>query len=292
MKYALFLGCVIPNRYPGIEAATREIFKRLNVSLLDLEGASCCPAPGVVGSFDAHTWLAIGARNLALAESMGCDVLTICNGCFESLFETNRVLKEDTKLRDEINNILAEGGHKYMGTTTVHHFVKVLYDLGADTIKKSVQKPLHRLNVAVHYGCHLLHPSRTKQIDDPIRPKIIDVLVESLGASSINYENKMLCCGAGGGVRSAFLNFSLEFTREKLKAMKETNLDCIVDVCPFCHLQFDRGQTEIKRIFEEDFNFPVAHYSQLLGLAMGLDPEKLGLYAQAIPCDPIIEKIK
>lgn len=292
MKYALFLGCVVPNRYPGIEAATREVFKQLNVNLLDLEGASCCPAPGVLGSLDARTWLAIGARNLALAESLGCDILTICNGCFESLFETNRVLREDTKLREEINNVLASVRHKYMGTVAVHHFAKVLYDLGIDRIRKSIRKPLNGLNVAVHYGCHLLSPSRTKRIDYPIRPKILDVLVEALGARSINYQNKMLCCGAGGGVRSAFLELSLQFTREKLKALKEANPDCIVDVCPFCHLQFDRGQTEIRRLFEEDFRFPVIHYSQLLGLAIGLDPENLGLYAQEIPCDSMIEKIK
>ena len=292
MKFALYLGCITPNRYPGIEVATRATFNRLGITLVDLEGASCCPAPGVIGSFDAYTWLAIGARNIALAESLGCDMITICNGCFETLFEVNRVLKGNSKLKEEINKILAKVGREFNGTIAVHHFSKVLYDLGTDKLKEFVKKQLNNLNVAVHYGCHLLRPSEKKKIDDPVRPRIVDELVESMGAKSIDYEHKMVCCGAGGGVRSAFLDFSLKFTREKLKAVKATNSDCIVNVCSFCHLQFDRGQTEIKKIFGDDFKIPVIHYSQLLGLAMGLDPKKLGLYEQSIPCDPLMEKIK
>jgi heterodisulfide reductase subunit B len=292
MRYAFFLGCLVPNRYPGIEVATRETFSQLGITLEDIEGASCCPAPGVVGSFDAYTWLALGARNLALAESMGCDIITICNGCFETLFEVNKILKEDAKLRGEINDILANAGRRYDGTIAVRHLVEVLRDFGVDRIEKTVKKPLHGLNVAIHYGCHLLRPSRIKQIDDPVRPVVLDKLVESLGAKSVSYENRMMCCGAGGGVRSAYVEFSLEFTREKLRAIKAAGSDCIVDVCPFCHLQYDRGQIEIQKIFGEEYRFPVIHYSQLLGLAMGMDPEKLGLYAQEVSCEPVLEKIR
>lgn len=281
----------MPNRYPGIEVATRETLKRLGITLVDMEGASCCPAPGVTGSFDAYTWLAIGARNITLAESMGIDILTVCNGCFETLFEVNKKLKEDPKLRGEVNKILANIGYEFKGTVAVHQIAKVLHDWGANKLKEHVKKTLNNVKAAVHYGCHLLYPSKDKQVDDPVRPKILDELVEALGAKSVDYENRLMCCGAGGGVRSGFLEFSLEFTREKLKAMEAVNVDCIVNVCPFCHLQFDRGQTEIKKIFGLDFKIPVIHYSQLLGLAMGLDPKRLGLYAQSVPCDSLIEKI-
>ena len=292
MKYALFLGCIVPNRYPGIEAATRKTFDRLGITLIDMHGASCCPAPGVVGSLNAYTWLAIGARNLALAESLGLDILTVCNGCFETLFEVNKILKEDSKLREKINGMIADVGYEFKASINVCHFVKVLSDLGTDKIRERIKNPLSKLNVAVHYGCHLLYPSKDKQIDHPFHPKILDRLIETLGAKSIDYENKLQCCGAGGGVRSGLLEFSLSFTREKLKAMKSVNVNCIVDVCPFCHLQFDRGQDEIKKFFGEEFKIPVIHYSQFLGLAMGLDPKKVGLYAQHVPCDSLIAKIK
>ncbi|TDA33531.1 MAG: CoB--CoM heterodisulfide reductase subunit B [Hadesarchaea archaeon] len=289
-EYAFYLGCITPNRYPGIEAATRKVFERLGIKLRDMEGASCCPAPGVVGSFDALTWLLLGARNLSIAEGMGLDILTVCNGCFDTLFEVNRVLREDVGIREKVNEILASVGRKYSGTIGVHHFTEVLRDYGLEGLKQRIKRTLD-LRVAVHYGCHLLRPSEHKGIDDPLAPRLVDELVEVLGCKSVDYPSKLMCCGAGGGVRSAFLKYSLEFTRRKLKELKEIGVDCIVDVCSFCHLQFDRGQKEIENLFGEILGIPVVHYSQLLGLAMGMSPSESGMDAHAVSCESLLRKL-
>jgi len=114
-KYAFFLGCIAPLRYPGIEKSTREVFKALGVELVDLKGASCCPAPGVIKSFSKATWLAAAARNLALAEKEGLDIVTICNGCYGSLFDAAHELHENEKILEDVNKILAEIGLKYSG---------------------------------------------------------------------------------------------------------------------------------------------------------------------------------
>ncbi len=106
MKYGLFLGCVAPNRYPGIESSTREVFNKLGIDYVDLPQASCCPAPGIIRSFDEKSWLAIGARNLCLAEKNDVDIITLCNGCYGSLFEVAHELKND-EMRAEINKSLA-----------------------------------------------------------------------------------------------------------------------------------------------------------------------------------------
>ena len=277
-KYALFLGCVAPARYPGIESATREVCKTLGIELVELEGAGCCPAPGVIKSFEQDAWLAIAARNLALAQKKGVDIMTICNGCFGSLFDAAHILHEDPEKLRSVNKILREVGLEYDGNTKVHHFAEIFYkDIGTEAIKAHVKNPL-TMNVAVHYGCHFLKPSHLKQLDDPERPKVLDELVEATGAKSINYKDKQMCCGAGGGVRSGNPSLAAKFTEEKLKNIKKVGAQYIIDVCPFCHLQFDRTQKEIP-----GYDIPVIHLSQLYGLALGVPVEKLGLDAQEIP---------
>lgn len=142
MEIAYFLGCIMNNRYPGIEKATRVLFDKLGIELKDMEGASCCPAPGVFGSFDKTTWAAIAARNITIAEDMGADIMTECNGCFGSLFETNHLLKEDEEMKAKINEILKEAGREYKGEINVRHFAEVLYnEVGLDKLAEIVEKP-------------------------------------------------------------------------------------------------------------------------------------------------------
>ena len=280
MDIAFFVGCIAPLRYPGIESATREVLNQLGVKMHDLEGASCCPAPGVTRSFDLKTWATMAARNIALAERKGTDIITVCNGCFGSLFEAAHLLAEKPELLREVNSIL-EGLNM---TVTPHgvevrHFAEYLAkDVGDAVIKRKFKKKLD-LKVAVHYGCHFLKPSKIKQLDDPERPTMVDKLVELTGATSIDYKDKQACCGAGGGVRARHPETALAMTEDKLKILKAAGVDCIIDVCPFCHLQYDRGQKELGK----EYNIPVLHLAQLYGLAMDIDPKVLGFDAHDIP---------
>ncbi|MCQ2977117.1 MAG: CoB--CoM heterodisulfide reductase subunit B [archaeon] len=293
MEIAYFLGCIMNNRYPGIEKATRMLFDKLDIELKDMEGASCCPAPGVFGSFDETTWATIAARNIAIAEGMGTDIMTECNGCFGSLRECNDMLKENSAKKDEINAILADTTDKqYAGDVNVRHFAEVLYnEVGLDKLAESFNTDVN-LNVAVHYGCHFLKPTAEVGIEESAEnPTILDELVEITGAKSVPYENKMMCCGAGGGLRARDIDVTLSYTKEKLDAMKAAGVDAIVNVCPFCHLQFDVGQTEVNEKYGTDFAFPVFHLAQLYGLAMGLSAEELTLDAQLNDAAPALAKI-
>jgi len=272
-KYAFFLGCIMPLRYPGIESSTREVMKSLGVELVDMQGASCCPAPGVMRSFDQTYWMTVAARNLAIAEKMGMDVLTICNGCFDTLFEVAHKLNHDPELRKKINKNLRDAtGMEYNGTVNVRHFVELIYrDVGLEAVRAKV-KGGKNLKAAVHYGCHFLKPSNIKKIDDSERPHVFDDIVEAAGMTSLVYKDKGMCCGAGGGVRARTPDVALKMTKENLVNMTAAGAEVIVDCCPFCHLQYDVGEVQLK-----EFKIPVLHLSQLLGLAFGLDREKLGL---------------
>ncbi len=291
-KLSFFLGCIAPNRYPGIEAATIKTLEKLGTELVDLEGASCCPAPGVFRSFDKITWLALASRNVTLSEELGLDILTVCNGCFGSLVDANNIMKEDPELKEEVNKILKEIGHEFKGTIEVRHIIEYLSrEVGPEKIKAAVTIPMD-LNVALHYGCHLVKPSKERHLGSVENPRFFDELVEATGATSVDYEDKMACCGAGGGARTAVLEPSLQMAVNKLEHMKAAGVDCIIDACPFCHLQFDVGQTEIKKKFDKVYDLPVLHYSQLLGLAMGLPLNELGIDQNLIINEEFNKKIE
>ncbi|MFX1572593.1 MAG: CoB--CoM heterodisulfide reductase subunit B [Promethearchaeota archaeon] len=285
-KYSLFLGCVIPNRYPFIELATRRVLKKLGIDFLEMEGASCCPAPGVFRGFDIDTWLIIGARNLTIAEKNNYDLVTMCNGCYGSLLEINHQLKNNLEKQRMVNEHLIKVNRQYTGNINVKHIIEVLYkDIGIEKITQRVKygrRTKLDLNVAVHYGCHLLKPSQIRPWGNEVEnPRFLDELVEATGCKSLDYKDKYMCCGAAGAVRSAFKEISLDFTREKLENMVAVGTEAIITACPFCHLQFDLGQIEINKIFkdriEAPFNIPVIYYTQLLGLALGMTPEEVGL---------------
>ena len=282
MTFAFFLGCIMPMRYPGIESATRHMFDAVGVDYKDLNSFSCCPAPGVTRSFDQNTWLTLAARNLAMAEQDGLDIVVICNGCYGSLFDAAHILKENEDKRAAVNKSLKEIGVQYKGTVNVRHFADLLYnDIGIDTIKSKVKNEMDNIKAAIHYGCHFLKPSKLKNLDDPERPKILEELVEAVGATNVEYKDKNMCCGAGGGARARVPDMALEITKDKLDNIKETDANCIVNVCPFCHLQYDRGQKDLG----EGYDLPVLHLSQLYGMAMGIEKDKLGLDTHFIKVD-------
>jgi heterodisulfide reductase subunit B len=307
-KYSLFLGCIIPNRYPFIERATRKVFDKLGIELLEMEGASCCPAPGVFRGFDIESWLIVGARNITIAEENGTDIALMCNGCYGSLLEVNHILKTDPEKRAIVNSHLSKVGREFRGTIEVRHIIDILYnDIGLEKLQQRTKygrKHKIDLNVAVHYGCHLVKPAGSRPWDcDVEEPRFLDELVEITGAKSLDYNDKNMCCGAGGGVRSAFKDVSLDMTKDKLINMKKAGAEAIITACPFCHLQFDLGQIEInstsKDLVKPNFNIPVIYYTQLLGLALGFTANEVGLVKNKelagvppfISIDPVLNKI-
>ncbi len=290
-KYAYFLGCLTPNRYPGVEAATNKVLKAFGIETVPMKGASCCPAPGVFGSFDLKTWLAIAARNLTIAEETGNDVTTTCNGCYGSLQETYHLL-EDPEKKAEVNETLGKIGREYKGTSKVKHVIEILIeDIGLDRIKESVVQPLTGIKVAIHNGCHFLKPSKVRGHGKAERPTIVDEIVEALGAESLDYKDKMMCCGAGGGVRAAFKEVALSFTQEKVMNMLAVGADCVVTPCAFCLFQFDVGQVEINQAMKTDLKLPAIYLTQLIGLAIGIPPEEMGLLDHKTPVQPFLDKI-
>ncbi|MFB0567472.1 MAG: CoB--CoM heterodisulfide reductase iron-sulfur subunit B family protein [Candidatus Bathyarchaeia archaeon] len=288
-SYALFLGCTIPARQPNYELSARKAVAKLGIELVDLANMTCC-APPPVQSIDLETSLAVAAYNICLAEEADLNIVTLCSGCFESLAVANAMLKADEQLKAKINRILSKAGKEFLGSKEVKHYLQVLMDdVGLERLKQSVSKPLSNLKVAAFYGCHALRPSELLKFDDPERPRILENLIETLGAESVEYRNKLKCCG--GLLRGYSDDLALDLATEKLANTNKAGADCIATLCPFCFIALDLGQLQIKSLLNETFDMPVFHYSELLSLALGIDPKELALETHKIKTDKIISKI-
>jgi heterodisulfide reductase subunit B len=231
----------------------------------------------------------MAARNICIAEKLEADILTLCSGCYGTLKEANTILKENRDKRDWTNEILCDVGKEFKGTVDVRHLVEVFYNnIGTEKLKHFIKRPLP-LRVATHYGCHLIKPTKYREFKNTERPTFFDELITVTGAKSVVYERKMMCCGAGGGVRAGSPDVALDITREKLENINKAGADCIVNACSFCHMQLDLGQAEIKKRNGISYDIPVLHYAQFIGLALGLPPEKLGLHCNVTSMEPVLK---
>lgn len=278
-RHAFFRGCMIPTKLPHIEYVARRVLPRLGVELVDLDDFTCCPDPVGVSAVDPLTWIAIGARNVCLAEEQGLDILTLCNGCAYTLRHAVHDLAASPSLRERVNGILSATGHTFRGTGHVRHFLPWLaHDVGIDALRRiaAAGRPLAGLKVATHTGCHLLSPYTLHSFDDSEHPTVFDALVEALGATPVDYASKAACCGIGFAV-SGQGDSAGRALGAKLADVHAAGADCIAVGCPFCFQQFDMGQLAAARKLELDFRVPVLNYLQLLGLALGQGSEELQL---------------
>jgi heterodisulfide reductase subunit B len=275
LKYLLFLGCVIPYRLASYEISSRKVLKKLDVELVEMPEFNCCGFP--MDPINHDLMLTLAARNLCLAEKQNLDILTLCNGCFSMLNETNQVLAEDKELREKINGHLKEIGMEFKGTIKVKHLVHVLAeDVGFEKIKDAVKTPLTNLRVAQHSGCHIVRPVKhVNHGDDPENPTMLKNLIRLTGAECLDYMDEAECCG--NPIIGVNEEVPFQMAKEKLEHVRTVKAQALITVCPFCHMMYDLNQPRIERAFNEKFGIPVLHYTQLLGLAMGFPREELAL---------------
>lgn len=285
MSNKYFLGCVIPARFPFIEKSARKMFDGLGIQISDIDGASCCPDPTGLEALDHDAWLLLGTRNISLYEQEGSNIISMCNGCTETLKWVQYELNNNESKKREINEILKKNGKEYKGTAQIKHFAQVLYE-HLDLIKEKVVKPMEGIRVAVHYGCHYMRPSSIIQWDDPFEPHTLDEIVNALGAESVDYDLKVECCG--NPVGKADENLSYAMLKDKLESINQTDAHCIMVVCPACYQQFDFGQNTVNKEYGTNFNYPVFYLTELIALAMGFEFKELGLKFHRMKVKPLL----
>ncbi len=289
-QYTLFLGCTVPVRTLNYEISARKVAQRLGIQLHDIPEFCCCGYP--VKSINRYAYLLMAARNLALAEKNGLPLCTLCSACLGSLSEANHEILKDQKLRHRINKDLSETlGIKYEGQVRITHFTRILQEeIGEKKISEQVKLNLSSLRVAPHYGCHYIKPSTLYgKREDPENPKSLDELIQATGAESIPYEDKLQCCG--GAILAIDEQIALRMSQKKLENIQEQKCDAMVLICPFCSVMYEGNQRKIEKVYQKEYKLPVLFYPQLLGLALGLEPDELGIKMNRVRPTELLKKL-
>ncbi len=289
LKVAVFWGCRVLTSQYAYEMSIRETFPRLNVELVDLPETNCCGDPVKSIKESATDYLA--ARILALTNATGIsDLLVPCNRCHFTLSETMEKLQKGDKTSRKIIDILKEDGLNYNPKIKIWHTIDFLHDsAGIEKVKGTVLKPLKGLKLATHVGCQIIRYSDLGRIDDSENPQKLDKLVNVLGAEAIEYPKKLDCCG--GALIRSHPDAALSLAGTKLNSLQILAVNGLVVSCPECGLMFDSKQKEAAAIIGAKLNLPVLYYTQLLGLALNIEQEKLGLQLNQSPVNQLLAKV-
>ena len=296
-SYAYYPGCSLHASAQEYDASWRAVCEQLGIQLSEMDDWNCCGTVHAT-TVDRTMSVALAARNLAIADEMELDVIAPCSGCYKNLRTADEALRRDEGLLHQVNTSLAhplrspepaserglDPGGPGRGTRFKASVLHPLYVIaGSDAALQelglsdpgAVPRPLHGLKAAPYYGCVLTRPAAAVPLDDPEDPQSLDRLLTALGADVVPFDAKTKCCG--GAVLVSHNDVSLELSGRVLQEAKEAGAECLVVACPMCQMALDAYQSKIERQMGEQINLPVLYFTQLMGLALGLDERRLGL---------------
>ncbi|MEA2089598.1 MAG: CoB--CoM heterodisulfide reductase iron-sulfur subunit B family protein [Thermoproteota archaeon] len=289
MKIAVFWGCRILTSQYAYEMSVRQVFPKLGIELVDLREATCCGDPVKSINIFAADYLAV--RTLALANLTGLtDLLIPCNRCHFTISEAKHKMKTNEKLRLKISKLLNAEGLEYNSNIKIWHVIDLLHDaVGLEKIKEIVKKPFKGLKLASHTGCQIIRYSDLGRVDDAEDPRKLDELINVLSAETVDYSEKLDCCGAM--LTYSHQDAALSLAGSKIKALQDSAADGLVVSCPACQMMFDSEQKDAGTVVGAKLNLPVLYYTQLLGLALNMEEEKLGLHLNQSPVNQLLTRI-
>lgn len=290
MKLAYYPGCSLESTGKEYDMSTKEVFKALDIELSGLKDWNCCGS-SAASSIDYLLSLALPARNLAISENENLDVMAPCPECYLKLWKACESVKADPEVLDKVNKILEGTGLKLQGNIDVKHPVYVLVnDFGLEKLKEQVVKPLDELKVVPYYGCVMLKPPRGDRVDSAENPTGLDRMITTVGAAVVPFDLKVSCCG--GALMLTNREVMLKLTHELLKSAKNAGADCIITACPLCHMALDARQIEVEKEYNEKIDMPILYFTQLIGLALGIAPNKLGLNKNFVSAEKLLKSLK
>jgi len=287
MRYAYYPGCSAESTARDMHQSTLAVAGALGIEMIEPKGWTCC---GATAGHQTDRILAasLPAANLVKIQDMGLDCVVNCAACYNRMKVANHEILSDPQIRKSVCDAI---GRDYDGSVKVRHFIEVLLeDIGLDSITNSVKNPLRDLKVASYYGCLLVRPPKVVNFDDPENPTSLDKLVKAVGGESIDWPYKVECCG--GGLSLSRTDVVVNLTDSILGMAQSAGADCVAVSCPMCQVNLDLRQQDIKKQTGRDYQIPIAYITQLLGLGLGISPDKLGFNKLMVPASNVLELVR
>lgn len=285
MAYLYYPGCSLKGTGKAYEESLLASFQALDVPLKELPDWNCCGATSYM-AVDELAAFALAARNIALADREGLDIVAPCSACYAVLNKAKDYIATYPEVRDKITRALRRVGLDYQGRVRIRHPLDVLVnDIGLQTVRERVTHPLEGLRVFCYYGCLAVRPYSF--FDHPCYPSTLDMLMEALGAEPVDHRLKAKCCG--GSLTGTLEEVGVRLVYILVREAKKKGAHVISTICPLCQFNLEAYQGKAERTYGEKLGIPVLYFTQLLGLALDVPPEKLGLNRHLIPYRPPAE---
>jgi len=259
----------------------------LGIDLVEPHGWTCC---GATAGHQTDHLLAVSlpAANLAKVKDMGLDMVVNCAACYNRMEVANHGISTQPGTRKSVGEAL---GRDYDGSVKVRHFIEVLLeDVGLPAIGRAVKRPLKGLKAACYYGCLLVRPPKIVAFDNPENPTFLDRLITAMGGESLDWPCKVECCG--GSLSLTRTDVVVKLTDSILGMAASAGADCIAVSCPMCQISLDLRQQDIKKATGNDYQMPIVYITQLLGLSLGMEPDKLGFNKLMVPASNVLQKME
>jgi heterodisulfide reductase subunit B len=285
MKVSYFPGCTLSTTGKGFDNAVRASAAVVGLELVELPEWNCCGAtyPLII---DNMLELAAPAHVLVAARDENSTLTTACTTCYNVLKRTNLFIQEHEDERERINAFIEA---TYEGEVEVKDIVHLLRDdVGFDAVREKVVRPLEGLKVACYYGCMVLRPPDEVAYDDPDHPQSLDNLMDALGATTVDFAHKNECCGAYLAIKDPEVTREMVYTI--LRSAQAAGTEAVVTNCPLCQFNLDRQQAMMQKLHAAYRPVPTFYFSQLMGLALGLDASDYGWERHYIDARPLLSQ--
>lgn len=288
MKLAYYPGCSQQTSALDYGRSTGALCAALGIELQEIPGWNCCgstPAHAV----DTELSAALCVRNLDLAKKNGHDLIaTPCPSCLSNL-RMARHRMQDENFRKRVNELLDEPAAEDLpDATSIMQAIARNMDLAAITAR--VVKPLKGIKIAPYYGCLMSRPAKIMDFGDPENPTLMESLLNACGAEIIDFPLKTACCGAAAGIPERSL--SAVNSGRILSLAKLMGADAIAVACPLCQMNLDLRQKQAAKTVDTHLDIPIPYFTQLMGLALNISPEVLGMGQLCVSAKAIVDKIE